>query len=71
MHDANRETAAGAFLDGDQQLVLGGQAAHQVFVLRFGEAGIGDGRRQPPRHQVFGRLVDTLETRPEGQDDYR
>ena len=43
VQDKGAEAADGAFLDGDQRLVLAGQAQDQLLVQGLGEAGVGDG----------------------------
>ena len=57
----------GAFLDGDQHLVLAGEPQDEIGVERLGEAGIGDRGRKPVAGQLVGRLEAFAEPRAVGQ----
>src|SRR5262249_46292206 len=62
------EAAYCAVLDDDQDLVLAGEPADQRRVEGLGEAGIGDGGREPVVTQLLGRLEAGLEPRAEAED---
>ena len=62
------EAADRAFLDGDQQFVLGGEAQHQIAVERLGEARVGDRGRKAARGEFLGRLQRFGEPGAERQD---
>ena len=62
------ESADRAFFDGDDQLVLGGEAQDQLAVERLGEARVGDGGREAARAELLGRLQRLGEPRAERQD---
>ncbi len=53
--DERAETATRPFFDGDECFVILRQLCDQLFIQRFGEAGIGDGDGQAFfREQVGG-----------------
>ena len=56
------------FLQGDHDLMLARQAAHQILVDRLGEAGIGNGGRQTPGSEILGRRQSVVQARSVGQD---
>jgi hypothetical protein len=56
------------FLDDDQHLVLGGEAAHQLGIERLGEARVGEGGRQTACGQLVGCLAALAEARSQRQD---
>ena len=62
------EAADGAFLDGDQHLVVAGEPQDQLLVEGLGEAGIGDRGREAARFQLLGRLQGFRKARAERQD---
>ena len=62
------EAADGAFLDGDQHLVIAGEPQDQLLVEGLGEAGIGDGGREAARFQLLGRLQGFRKAGAERQD---
>lgn len=50
------EAADGAFLDGDERGVVGGEGADERFIERFCEAGVGDGDADVFFLEEFGGL---------------
>ena len=62
------EAADRALLDGDQKLVLGGEAQDELAVERLGEPRVGDGGRKAARRKLLGRLQRLGEARAERQD---
>ena len=57
----------GAFLDGDQRLVVAGQLQDQIAVQRLGKAGIGDGAGDAARGQRLGGAQHLGQAGAEGQ----
>ena len=68
MQHRRPETADRPLLDGDQHLMVPRQLLDQRGIQRLGEAGIGDGGRQPPRRQFVRRAQCVGKPRPERQD---
>jgi hypothetical protein len=68
VHHQPAKAVHAAFLDGDQHLVLAGQALDQLGVERLGEAGIGHGGGKTIGRQFVGGLQAFLQPRAIGQD---
>ena len=71
VQDLGREAADRPFLDGDQQLVLARQGAHQGLVQRLGETRVRHRRRQPVGAKLVRRRQALVQARAEAQQRHR
>jgi hypothetical protein len=61
------KAADGAFLDGNQHLMMSRQLPDQIMVERLGEAGVGNGGGEAGSIQIIGRLQAFGQPCAEGQ----